>query len=154
MHIVVTGGILHSISLMVDSRASVCVTVQDALGYSPRQIADLLVMRQLFFTKLGHLQHARTFALDALSRCCHDLRQTKALTDQMQALVEEQYHALLQFGAACLFGVGQHCIDSNAAAIIMPRALACVVYTDPHSQATCDGHNPLLPSALLLPSDA
>ncbi|KAL3145287.1 hypothetical protein ABBQ32_001023 [Trebouxia sp. C0010 RCD-2024] len=78
---------------------------QDALSYTPGQIADLLVMRQLFFTKLGHLQRARTKALYALSACSHDLHQTKDLTGQMQALVEEQYHALLQFGAACLFGV-------------------------------------------------
>lgn len=81
-------------------------------------------MRQLFFTKLGHLRHARETALDALSGCSDDLHQTKVLTVQMQALVEEQYHALLQFGAACLFGVGHCCSGSNVAAMRTPSAVA------------------------------
>ena len=80
--------------------------LQEALRYSPGQIADLLTVRQLFFTKLGHLRDARGAALAALSQCIGDLHETKVHTDQMQALVEETYHTYLQFGVACHFGVG------------------------------------------------
>lgn len=76
------------------------------MSYSPGQIADLLTLRQLFFTKLGHLGDARGAALDALSRCIGDLHKTKIHTDQMKALVEETYQTYLQYGVACLFGVG------------------------------------------------
>lgn len=92
------------------------------MQYSPAQIADLLSIRQLFFTKLGHLRDARGAALDVLSECVGDLHETKVHTERMQALVEETYHTYLQFGAVCHFGVGDSMFAANVVQQSMPVA--------------------------------
>lgn len=75
------------------------------MRYSDGQVADILMIRHLFFSELGHLHRAREAALQALSDCDGDLHKVKACTDRLQSVVEATYHTYLQFGAAFAFGV-------------------------------------------------
>lgn len=83
----------------------VCCHLQAALNYSSNQVADLLALRHLFFTRHVQLAKDRTAMLDQPKQKAGKASEVKACTQGLHALVAETYHTSLQFGTALYLGV-------------------------------------------------
>lgn len=77
------------------------------MEYTDAQVVDLLVLKQLFLTKLGGLSRARVATLSVLTQDLDagKFRKSRERTEQLQALVADTYQTYLDFGVALTLGV-------------------------------------------------
>lgn len=81
--------------------------MQAVVGFTDSQVTDLLMLRQLYLSRLGHLQRARRSARDELSKAesAGHLCAVGRHAESLEVIVATIHHTHLQFITACYLGV-------------------------------------------------